>query len=73
MGALRAFVAERGVKMAILAVPGTAAQEVVNEMVHAGIMGILNFTPTLLQVPDGVVVNNVDLALELENLSYFIR
>jgi redox-sensing transcriptional repressor len=36
-------------------------------------MGILNFSPTLLQVPDGVVVNNVDLALELENLSYFIR
>ncbi|MGA3171429.1 MAG: redox-sensing transcriptional repressor Rex, partial [Chthoniobacteraceae bacterium] len=50
-----------------------AAQEVANELVHAGIMGILNFSPTLLQVPEGVVVNNVDLALELENLSYFIR
>ncbi len=73
MNALRAFVAERGVKMAILAVPATAAQEVVNEMVCAGIIGILNFSPTFLQVPDGVVVNNVDLALELENLSYFIR
>jgi len=70
---LRPFVIERGVKMAILAVPATAAQEVANELVHAGIMGILNFSPTLLQVPDGVVVNNVDLALELENLSYFIR
>ncbi len=70
---LRDFVAERGVKMAILAVPATAAQEVANELVQAGIMGILNFSPTLLQVPDGVVVNNVDLALELENLSYFIR
>jgi redox-sensing transcriptional repressor len=73
MSGLRGFVVERGVKMAILAVPATAAQEVVNEMVRAGIVGILNFSPTLLQVPDGVVVNNVDLALELENLSYFIR
>ena len=73
MDALRSFVLERNVKMAILAVPATAAQEVVNELVHAGIMGILNFSPTLLQTPDGVVVNNVDLALELENLSYFIR
>jgi redox-sensing transcriptional repressor len=73
MEELRSYVEERGVKMAILAVPATAAQEVANELVHAGIMGILNFSPTLLQVPDGVVVNNVDLALELENLSYFIR
>jgi len=73
MTALRPFVADRAVKMAILAVPATAAQEVINELVHAGIIGILNFSPALLQVPDGVVVNNVDLALELENLSYFIR
>jgi len=73
MGTLRKFVAERNVKMAILAVPGTAAQEVVNELVAAGIVGILNFSPILLQVPDGVVINSVDLALELENLSYFIR
>jgi redox-sensing transcriptional repressor len=73
MGDLRRYVQDRGVKMAILAVPATAAQEVVNELVQAGILGVLNFSPTLLQVPDGVVANNVDLALELENLSYFIR
>lgn len=73
MHELHHFVEERGVKMAILAVPATAAQEVANVLVQAGILGILNFSPTLLQVPDGVVVNNVDLALELENLSYFIR
>ena len=34
--------------------------------------GILNFSPTLLEVPEPVTVNNVDLALELENLSYFV-
>ena len=73
MTALRSFVQERHVKLAILTVPVTVAQEVTNEMVDSGIQAILNFAPTILQVPDGVVVNNVDLAIELENLSYFIR
>ena len=67
------FVREKGVKMAILAVPASSAQEVANELVDAGIQAILNFSPTVLQVPDQVVVNSVDLALELESLSYFIR
>ena len=42
-------------------------------MVKAGVQAVLNFSPTVLQVPENVVVNNVDLAVELENLSYFIR
>ncbi len=67
------YVRAHGIKMAILAVPGTAAQEVVNSLVTAGIQAILNFAPIILQVPPHVVVNNVDLAIELENLSYFIR
>ena len=68
-----AFVREHGIKMAILTVPGTAAQEVVNGLVAAGIQAVLNFAPIILRVPEQVVVNNVDLAIELENLSYFIR
>ena len=42
-------------------------------LVGAGVLAILNFAPIVLQVPDNVVVNNVDLAIELENLSYFIQ
>jgi redox-sensing transcriptional repressor len=41
--------------------------------VAAGITGVLNFAPIVLQVPEDVVVNNVNLAIELENLSYFIQ
>ena len=67
------FVREQKIKMAILTVPGPVAQEVTNELIAAGIMAILNFAPAILQVPDKVVVNNVDLAIELENLSFFIR
>ncbi len=66
------FVRENEVKLAILCVPGGVAQEAANELVDAGVQGILNFSPTLLQVPEAVTVNNVDLALELENLSYFV-
>ena len=66
------FVRENDVKLAILCVPGGVAQEAANELVDAGVQGILNFSPTLLQVPEAVTVNNVDLALELENLSYFV-
>jgi redox-sensing transcriptional repressor len=67
------FVRENRIKMAILTVPGTVAQEVANELIEAGVLAILNFAPIILQVPDNVVVNNVDLAIELENLSYFIQ
>lgn len=68
-----AYVRAHGIKMAILAVPGPAAQEVANLLVTAGVGAILNFAPVVLQVPEHVVVNTVDLAIELENLSYFIR
>lgn len=67
------FVKEHSVKLAILAVPAPVAQQVVNELVSTGIQAILNFAPVVLEVPEQVVVNNVDLAVELENLSYFIR
>jgi redox-sensing transcriptional repressor len=66
-------VRKKRIKMAILTVPGTVAQEVANNLIAAGILAVLNFAPIILQVPDNVVVNNVDLAIELENLSYFIQ
>jgi len=73
MDQLREFTRENGVKMAILSVPSAVAQEVANAIVQAGIVGILNFSPMVLDVPEEVIVNNVNLAIELENLSYFIQ
>ncbi len=67
------YVRSNSVKMAILAVPAEAAQVVTNELVQAGVQAILNFSPALLKVPDHVIVNSVDLALELEQLSYFVK
>ena len=73
MDVLPKFVPENGVKMAILTVPAAVAQEVANALVRAGITGILNFAPIVLSVPEEVMVNNVNLAIELENLSYFTQ
>ena len=64
---------DHGVKMAILTVPAAAAQTVANQLVDAGISGILNFSPSILSVPDTVMVKNVNLAIELEHLSYFVQ
>lgn len=72
MSELKPYVMKHSVKMAILTVPATAAQVVTNQLVEAGIQAILNFSPTVLEVPESIVVNSVDLAVELENLSYFI-
>ncbi len=73
MEALPAFIKERGIKIAILSVPGHVAQEVANNLFESGIQAILNFAPAVLQVPENAVVSSVNLAAELENLSYFIR
>jgi redox-sensing transcriptional repressor len=68
---LDAYVREHHIQMAILTVPAAAAQEVANRLIAAGVTAILNFSPVVLRVPGNVVVNNVNLAIELENLSYF--
>ena len=73
MDQLAEFVQSRHVKMAIVTVPAAVAQEVANNLVACGVMGILNFAPIVLHVPEDVMVNNVNLAIELENLSYFIQ
>ncbi|MGO9611217.1 MAG: hypothetical protein ACLPT4_16480 [Verrucomicrobiia bacterium] len=57
--------------MGIITVPSAVAQDVANRLVAAGVTAILNFAPNVLRVPSNVVVSNVNLAIELENLSYF--
>ena len=73
MDRLGSTIREKSVRMAIICVPPEEAQEVANILVEAGITGIMNFAPTVLQVPEETMVNNVNLAIELENLSYFVQ
>ncbi len=67
------YVIDNEVKIAIMAVPAETAQEVANSLVNAGVQAFLNFSSTVLKTPDNVIVNSVDLALELEHLSYFVK
>jgi len=63
----------RQIKLAILAVPDYAAQQVLELVLAAGIKGVLNFAPICLKAPSGCVVNNINLETELENLIYFVN
>ena len=71
MEELKPFIRSQRIKMAILTVPAGVAQAAADGLIAAGITAILNFAPVVLQAPTQVVVSNVNLAIELENLSYF--
>jgi redox-sensing transcriptional repressor len=64
------IVREHGVAIGVIATPASAAQDVADQMVGAGISSILNFAPTVIAVPDGVDVRKVDLSIELQILAY---
>ena len=73
MDDLAATVRALGIRLAIIAVPAAAAQAVASALGQAGCDVLLNFAPVRLALPDGVRVHNVDLAMELEALAYYVR
>ncbi len=64
------FVNKKSIKLAILAVPEGVAQRTTEALIESGIAGILNFAPVMITVPKTVFVNNVDLTIQLEQLTY---
>jgi len=62
--------AREPIDIAIVVTPAEAAQPIADRLVHAGIKAILNFAPVQLVVPSDVVVKSVNMALELETLSF---
>ena len=67
---LEADIARLKPQIALIAVPAEAAQPLVDRLVKAGVRAILNFAPAPLSVPKGVTLRSVNMALELEILSY---
>jgi redox-sensing transcriptional repressor len=63
-------VAREAPDIAVVTVPSDDAQAVVDRVVRAGIKAILNFAPTQIQVPGDVTVKTVNMAMELESLSF---
>ena len=72
MNELAEAMRERQIRLAVIAVPATAAQQAADQLVEAGVEGILNFAPVTLSLPDNVTSVGVDLAIELEQLSFAV-
>ncbi len=70
---LEEIMATYEVDVAILTVPADSAQEIANRLAAAGVKGILNLTPIILNLPEEIVTHNVDLTLELQTLIYYIK
>jgi redox-sensing transcriptional repressor len=62
---------EHHIAIGIIATPASAAQEVADRMIEAGVSSILNFAPTIVTVPPEVSLRKVDLAVELQILSFY--
>lgn len=68
---LNQIVQLRRVSIGVVATPPAAAQDAADRLVRAGVTSILNFAPVVLAVPRGISVRKVDLAVELQILSYY--
>ena len=68
---LQQIVQSRRVSIGVVATPPAAAQDAAERLVRAGVTSILNFAPVVLAVPRGISVRKVDLAVELQILSYY--
>ena len=61
-----------GIKIAMLTIPATAAQEIADKLVEAGVKAILNYAPISLNVPKGVRVQHIDPATHLQRMTYYL-
>ena len=67
---LPGIVAAGGIRIGVVATPAVAAQHAAELLIDAGVTSILNFAPVVLSVPSTITVRKVDLAVELQILSY---
>ncbi len=70
---LRRIVRERRVEIAIMAVTADSAQEVYDSLAAAGVNAVLNFAPVQLRVQEGMKLKSVDLRINLESLSFYLK
>lgn len=67
---LGSFIKNEKIQIGIVAVPAQHSQDVVDILVESGIMAVLNFAPRVINVPDHIEIRNVDLAVNLEILTF---
>ncbi len=64
---------EQNITIGILTIPSNNSAEIADKMINAGIKGILNYTPTFLNVPSSVFLEEYDMVTSLEKVSYFVK
>ncbi|HLU11430.1 MAG TPA: redox-sensing transcriptional repressor Rex [Oceanobacillus sp.] len=69
---LHEIISERGIKIAMIAVPAEHAQSVADLLIAAGVKAILNYAPINLTVPDDVHVQYIDPVLHLQRMTYYL-
>ena len=70
---LEEFVKTNNIQIAVLAIPAEYAQDVIDDLVDAGITAILNYAPIYLKAPQGVQIEHIDPSVHLQKLSYFLK
>lgn len=65
------IVAEHRLRLGVVAVPAASAQAVADQLIQAGILGLLNFAPIRLRVPKQIYVEDIDLTMSLETVAFF--
>ena len=69
---LKDTVSKQQIRMAIIATPASAAQEVANQLIEGGVRAILNYAPITLNVPDHVRVQYIDPVVHLQKMTYYL-
>ena len=72
MDKIKSAVKQNEIKIAILAVPATVAQNVITELLNTNIKAILNYAPIAPKVPDTLVLRNIDPVLSLQSMTYYL-
>lgn len=69
---LEEVIHERGIRMAMIAVPASQAQVVADDLIAAGVRAILNYAPITINVPPGVRVQYLDPVVYLQRMTYYL-
>ena len=70
---IQSRLAAEDIDVVILTTPENVAQQVTDQLVEAGVKGILNFTPSRIKTPQHVQVHHIDLGIELQSLLFFMK
>lgn len=69
---IEAEIARLGIRIGIVAVPASAAQEVAERMITGGVQALLNYAPVVLKVPAGIIVREIDPVSALQSMTYYL-